>query len=285
MPRISRVKPAAHESTVQHLLQYSQDEFVVVDHASGHYKFNPTANIEYDFWLYPHSILLHREGAPALTHRNLKTGQIEIEHWCKKGLLHRTDGPACYNHTTKTGSWNVNGLYHRTDGPAVVNIDGECYYKHGHRHRVDGPAVESRTGIKEWWVNGYRHRIGGPAVMAIGEERWYENGVLHRLDGPAVIRKECELWYKNGRPHRTDGPALITKYHSNVEQEWYINGKRHRTDGPAVITVCGTFAYYFRGKKMTQKKWEQAVESMTLPQMTHSQLVKLVGSDFVYVPD
>lgn len=52
---------------------------------------------------------------------------------------------------------NKKGVLHRTDGPAAENTDGSKEWRlNGQYHRIDGPAIEWADGSKEWWINGKR---------------------------------------------------------------------------------------------------------------------------------
>lgn len=112
------------------------------------------------------------------------------------GKLHREDGPAFYNDTSR--SWYFNGKLHREGGPALINSEGQHWYKRGKLHRLDGPAT-TYNGIEIWYLEGKRHRVGGPAEYGNGVEVWYQNGVRHREDGPAEkYIGEPDRFYVNG---------------------------------------------------------------------------------------
>jgi len=53
---------------------------------------------------------------------------------------------------------NKKGMLHRTSGPAWISDDGETWWMNGVLHRIDGPAIDY-PGHKEWYVNGNRIQL------------------------------------------------------------------------------------------------------------------------------
>jgi hypothetical protein len=78
-------------------------------------------------------------------------------------------------------------------------------------HRLNGPAIESRNGMKQWYVHGVLHREDGPAIEStfqttnteaegFNQRAWYRWGVLCQGLGPvgsncAYVEIERSLYH------------------------------------------------------------------------------------------
>lgn len=93
------------------------------------------------------------------------------------------------------------GLLHRTDGPALIMTDGsEQWHLHGEVHREDGPALTGSYGYQAWCQHGQYHKQHGPArIWGSGRQEWYERGRRHCTEGPAVTFTDGDhAWYVHG---------------------------------------------------------------------------------------
>ena len=95
-----------------------------------------------------------------------------------------------------------------------------------------------------------------------GTYRWYnKEGQRHRDEGPAVkFPNGKKYWYKDGKLHR-DGD-LPAEEHANGDKLWYQDDRLHRLKGPALILSDGTKAWYIKGTKYTEKKFNKKVKKL-----------------------
>lgn len=131
----------------------------------------------------------------------------------------------------------------------------------GQLHREDGPAVEG-DGTRAWYLNGIRHRENGPALEhdSLNDTpaywSWWKHGKLHREDGPAKRNLHgIQSWFHEGQIHREGAPALISE--NSDYTCWYQFGQKHREDGPAVERPDGQKQWWVRGKRMSEKEFQQ----------------------------
>lgn len=103
---------------------------------------------------------LDREGGPAVTETNLKTGVVTKEEYWRNGRLDRRDGgPALVERDPATGQVTVEGWYqddqqHRDNGPSLVG------YGHG---KGDRDPVTDAPLHQYWTIHG--KGIDPPDVM------------------------------------------------------------------------------------------------------------------------
>lgn len=122
--------------------------------------------------------------------------------WFRKGLLHRSDGPAIK--TDLQEMWFLNGVVHRAEGRAICNHGETAYYQKGKIHNDDGPAQTlNRDGklIYNYFIDSKLHRVDGPAVLEwnvakreLMNQKWFLRGKLHRECGPAVIGEQVQFF-------------------------------------------------------------------------------------------
>lgn len=104
--------------------------------------------------------LLDREGAPAVTETDLKTGVVTREEWWKNGKYDRRDGgPAFVTRDPDTGqvtseSWMQDGLDHRDNGPSLIGYG---------RAKGDRDPVTDAPLHQVWHIHG--QMIDPPDVM------------------------------------------------------------------------------------------------------------------------
>jgi len=135
------------------------------------------------------------------------------------------------------------------------------------RANFTGIAVDP-TGLS-FYKNGLRHRESGPAsILVNGDSFWYLNNALHREDGPAEIKKSLRYtcWYHNGVVHRESGPALIFyndwSLRDPFQEEYFLDGVRHRESGPAVISKHQKSQYFYKGTKLSKKKYRKLIKNL-----------------------
>jgi len=99
-----------------------------------------------------------REGLPAVTERDPRTGETLSEVWSEHGAAHRDgDKPAVWFKDPETGVihteeyWQL-GVMGREAGPAVIHRDpqtgliiGKEFYRAGNFERLEGPETPSPT--------------------------------------------------------------------------------------------------------------------------------------------
>lgn len=164
--------------------------------------------------------VVHRNGAPAVTVREIETSRVVRQEYYENGKLHRLDGPAIEET--------------RPD----LDHHLAAYYVDGNNHCEDGPSsvyTSLRTGIvteEIYTLNGEYHRAGGqPAAIErnadtgiVTNELYSEHGKVHRLDGPAEITRHSqtgmiveERYLQNGEPYREGGPIVVNRDHQTGE--------------------------------------------------------------------
>jgi len=149
----------------------------------------------------------HKEGAPALIHRDSNTGAVTNESWFRLGKLHREEAPA------------VTGFF-------------DDYYE----EKYD----KYKTTGGQSWLRALEYLNGGepfyPEKFTVWKEEWWVDGRLHREDGPAILifnketgKKYLEKWYLNGKLHRENDPAWVV-YDVNtdqvIEEKFYKKGRK-----------------------------------------------------------
>lgn len=153
--------------------------------------------------------------------------------------------------------FNGQGQLSRKDGPAfsVPGKDDHKTYK-----PVEHPTASFRTDV--WLERDVVTRADGPAVVVTVDgkpfqETWFDNGLKHRTDGPAVIKQGYREWRQKGELHREGGPAVED---DNGNQTWFQNGIKHREDGPAEIMVGKAPRFYWNGKRVSPKIYQEILE-------------------------
>lgn len=177
------------------------------------------------------------------------------KHWYKNGELHREDDlPAKVSEYANF--WYKKGIPHRTSGPAVVHENGEKeYWVNGENVSEDVFYEKYATVTKDGTVNFRDQSIPKTFTgTCLRKDDTYVvvNGTLHSETAPAFVSKDgkTQKWYLNGKPHRENGPAVIL---SNGEVQYWVAGKLHRLDGPAIIRADGTKEYWIDGKLHSNK--------------------------------
>lgn len=174
---------------------------------------------------------MHRVGGPALV---LSNG---IKKWYRNGVLHREDGPAAIDRTSK--EWWFQGKLHRVGDPAVVRLGHKEWWENGVRHRGgDFPAIMSKEEGEQWWVNGKRHRENRkPAIIKTdgSKEYWENDNRILSSEALLTITNEGDIeWKIDGVLHRDGDMPAVERM--NGDKEWWHFGERHREKGlPAVV--------------------------------------------------